>query len=69
MIKESLAEKFIQRFSVRGTVVLFLVIGAFAIAIVDKESRSSFADIAKFGIGGYLGQLLPGSQNKSNKDF
>jgi hypothetical protein len=36
-----------------------LVFGAFGLAIADPNFRTSFADLAKVGIGGYLGQMMP----------
>jgi len=49
----------LSRITVRSVVVLLLVFGAFGLAVVDSSFRNSFADLAKFGIGGYLGQMLP----------
>jgi len=52
-------EKFISRITVRSVVVVTLVFGAFGLAIADPNFRTSFADLAKVGIGGYLGQMMP----------
>lgn len=56
----------IQELSVRSLVVVMLVVGGFILAIADPEFRPNFADIAKFGIGGYLGQLLPQSNHSED---
>lgn len=52
-------EKFLARITVRSVVVISLVFGAFGLAITDPSFRPSFADLCKFGVGGYLGQMLP----------
>lgn len=52
-------EKFLARITVRSVVVVVLVFGGFGLAVVDPTFRPSFADLAKFGIGGYLGQMMP----------
>lgn len=52
-------DKFLGRITVRSVVVISLVLGAFGLAIADPTFRPAFADLAKFGIGGYLGQMLP----------
>ena len=52
-------ENFLKRITVRSVVVVSLVFGALTIAIADPTFRPAFADLAKFGIGGYLGQMLP----------
>lgn len=49
----------IQGLSVRSILVIMLVAGGFGIAIIDPQFRVSFADIAKIGIAGYLGQMHP----------
>lgn len=54
MMKDLLA-----KLNVRSVLVLVLVFGGFGIAIVDKQLRDSFADLAKVGVGGYLGQMAP----------
>jgi hypothetical protein len=55
-------EKILTKITVRSVVVLVLVVGGFGLAIVDPSFRASFADLAKFGVGGYLGQMLPESK-------
>jgi hypothetical protein len=59
-------EQVLKRITVRSVVVLVLVLGGFGLAVVDPSFRSSFADLAKFGIGGYLGQMLPETRKQSD---
>lgn len=54
MIKELLS-----RLNTRSLAVLILLTGSLGLAIADREYREIFGDIAKVGLGGYLGQLLP----------
>jgi hypothetical protein len=42
-----------------SAIVLILVIGSLAIAVIDKDSRPTFTDLAKVGVGGYIGLLMP----------
>lgn len=50
----------IQKLSVRGLVVLILVLGSCVLAIVDKEFRkNTFGNIVEFGLGAYTGQMIP----------
>ncbi len=51
--------RLLQRFNTRSLVVLILVGGVLYLAIVDRTFRTVFGDLAKIGIGGYLGQLVP----------
>ena len=37
----------------------FLIIGTFALAVIDKDMRVPFSDLAKVGVGGYIGYLMP----------
>jgi hypothetical protein len=48
---------------IKSLLILTLTIGSLCLAILDKEYRPFFADLAKFGLGGYLGQLLPKREN------
>ena len=48
-----------KRISTRSIIAILLVVGFFVIAVIDPNFRSGFADIAKVGIGGYIGQLVP----------
>ena len=43
-------------------VIVILLAGFFALAILDESYRPAFADLAKVGIGGYLAMLIPGSR-------
>ncbi|WP_159460635.1 hypothetical protein [Calothrix rhizosoleniae] len=45
--------------NIKDVVVLLLVVGTGAIAISDTQFRAVFGDLAKVGVGGYLGQLMP----------
>lgn len=56
----------LNRLTVRSIVILLLVIGCLAIAIIDISFRPTFGDIAKIGIGGYLGQLIPEKDNSNH---
>lgn len=49
----------LSRITVRSVVVIILVLGCLALAIADHSFRSTFGDLAKIGVGGYLGQMLP----------
>jgi hypothetical protein len=46
-----------------GIIVLFLVGGLLALAVIDTSCRPAFADLAKVAVGAYIGLLMP--QNKS----
>jgi len=46
-------------------VILVLVIGSFALAWVDEDARATFADLAKVGVGGYIGLKMP--SNRTDK--
>lgn len=52
-------KEFLHHFSVRSIVILGLLAGSLYLAIRYEEYRSQFADLAKVGLGGYLGQLIP----------
>ena len=51
---------------IRSLVVLLLVVGGFGLAVVDENFRPVFGDLAKVGVGGYLGQLIPKATNKDS---
>ncbi len=51
--------KLLERFNTRSLIVLILVGGVLYLAVVDRSFRGVFGDLAKIGIGGYLGQLIP----------
>lgn len=40
-------------------VVIVLLGGALAIAIIDPTARPAFVDLAKVGMAGYLGWMVP----------
>ena len=48
-------------------IVLLLVTGSLALAFIDKDSRASFADLAKVGVGGYIGLMMPREKQKSSQ--
>lgn len=50
--------------TIRSIIVIALVVGTFALAVLDDEFRHIFGDIAKVGIGGYLGQLVPRAKSE-----
>ena len=52
-------EKIFSRLKTRSIIILILVIGSFVLAVYDNSFRETFGDLAKIGVGGYLGQLLP----------
>ena len=58
----------IARLKIRSIIILILVIGALALAIQDRDFRSTFGDLAKIGVGGYLGQLLPQDKRGGSND-
>jgi hypothetical protein len=45
--------------TVFAVVVLALVIGNIALAIIDSTTRPAFADLSKVALGAYLGLLMP----------
>lgn len=51
--------RYLPRFTTRSLIVLILVGGVLYLAIVDPSFRDVFGDLAKVGVGGYLGQLVP----------
>ncbi|MGI8504108.1 MAG: hypothetical protein ACR2LR_23685 [Hassallia sp.] len=57
-----------NKLSVRSVVVIILVVGALVLAIADDNFRPTFGDLAKIGIGGYLGQLLPEATKRPSGD-
>lgn len=40
-------------------VVLILLLGSFTLALLDVSYRDSFADLAKIGISGFIGWMVP----------
>ena len=57
----------ITRFSTRSIIAIQLVGGCLALAVWDGGFRLSFFDLAKVGIGGYFGQMLPESKEDLSK--
>lgn len=44
-----------------------LVGGTLILAIIDKDYRSSFVDLAKVGVGGYIGLTIPQSKSEGEE--
>jgi hypothetical protein len=55
----------LSRINVRSAIVIILVVGALFLAIADHNFRPTFGDLAKVGVGGYLGQMLPEANKRS----
>lgn len=53
-----------ERITTRSMVVLLLLGGSMALAATDTSYRPLFSDLAKVGLGGYLGQLRPESKER-----
>ena len=53
---------------VLAIVASILVGGSLILAIIDKDYRSSFVDLAKVGVGGYIGLTIPKSQSKNDQN-
>jgi hypothetical protein len=45
-------------------IMLILVIGSLRLALLDEDSRTTFSDLAKVGVGGYIGLLMPRQKTK-----
>lgn len=56
----------VSKLSVRSVIVIILVVGAFILAIADQNFRPTFGDLAKVGVGRYLGQLLPEANKRGD---
>lgn len=48
-------------------VAITLVGGTLILAVIDKDYRSSFVDLAKVGVGGYIGLTIPKSKSEAEK--
>ncbi len=48
-----------KNINIHSVVILLMVLGSFGLALCDEEFRPIFGDLAKVGVGGYLGRLLP----------
>jgi hypothetical protein len=55
----------LSKLNVRSVVVIILVVGALVLAVADDNFRPTFGDLAKVGVGGYLGQMLPEASKRS----
>ena len=55
-----------KNITIRSIIVVGLVTGTFVLAVLDEQFRHIFGDIAKVGIGGYLGQLNPQQSKSTN---
>ncbi len=42
-------------------IILILVTGSLALAIIDANLRPAFTDLAKVGVAGYFGWMMPRS--------
>ena len=45
-----------------------LVGGTLILAVIDKDYRSSFVDLAKVGVGGYIGLTIPKSKSEAERE-
>jgi hypothetical protein len=54
-----LPKKYPSKDEFLGLVVLFLVLGNVALAVIDESTRPAFADLSKVALGAYLGLLMP----------
>lgn len=45
-----------------------LVVGTLILAVIDKDHRSSFVDLAKVGVGGYIGLAIPKSKSDEEQN-
>lgn len=59
----------LSRLTVRSVVVIILVIVLLVLAVADHNFRPTFGDLAKIGIGGYLGQMLPEANKRSGDSY
>lgn len=48
-----------KKASLLVSIILVLVIGLLAIAIIDANYRPIFADLTKMGVAGYIGWAVP----------
>ncbi len=56
-----------SREEVLGIIVLILVLGSLILAVLDKDSRPFFADLAKVGVGTYIGLSIPQTKKSLSK--
>lgn len=48
-------------------VISTLVGGTLILGVIDKDYRSSFVDLAKVGVGGYIGITIPKSKSEKKE--
>lgn len=49
-------------------VVSTLVGGTLTLAVIDKDYRSAFIDLAQVGVGGYIGLTIPKSKSEEEEN-
>ncbi len=49
-------------------VVSTLIGGSLTLAVIDKDYRSAFIDLAQVGVGGYIGLTIPKSQSEEEEN-
>lgn len=47
----------------KDSAILLLILGAFVLALIDRENRAAFADLAKVGLAGYVGMQIPAERS------
>ena len=52
---------------VLAAVVSTLVGGTLILAVIDEDYRSAFIDLAKVGVGGYIGMTIPKSKSENEQ--
>lgn len=53
---------------VLATNVSILVGGTLILAVIDKNYRSAFIDLAQVGVGGYIGLTIPKSKSEEEEN-
>lgn len=48
-------------------VVSTLIGGSLTLAVIDKDYRSAFIDLAQVGVGGYIGLTIPKSKSEEEE--
>ncbi|MEM8723122.1 MAG: hypothetical protein AAGE84_28195 [Cyanobacteria bacterium P01_G01_bin.39] len=49
-------------------VVSTLIGGSLTLAVIDKDYRSAFIDLAQVGVGGYIGLTIPKSKSEEGEN-
>ena len=49
-------------------VVSTLIGGSLTLAVIDKDYRSAFLDLAQVGVGGYIGLTIPKSKSEEEEN-